>query len=79
MIQQIAKLLTRTPFHAFAIVTTNGNEYRVDHPENAAIVAGRLVVALPNDEGIVTLGKLHLAELKDFSPAADLQAGGAEE
>lgn len=69
MIQQIAKLLSRTPFYAFVIVTTTGHEYRVDHPENAAIVAGRLVVALPNDEGVVTLANLHLAEVKDFSLA----------
>lgn len=72
MLEQIAKLLERTPFHPFSIVTTNGNEYRVDHPENAAIVARRLVVALPNDEGVVTLSTLHVAELKDFSPAAGL-------
>jgi hypothetical protein len=67
MVKQIGRLLARTPFEPFSIVTTSGHEYPVDHPENAAIVAGRVVVALPNDEGVVTLGGLHIAEIKDFS------------
>jgi hypothetical protein len=67
MIKQIIELLMRVPFEAFAIVTTSGREYLVDHPENAAIVAGRVAVALPNDEGIVTLANLHISEIKDFA------------
>jgi hypothetical protein len=72
MIKQIAELLARLPFEPFAVITTSGREYRVDHPENAAIVAGRLAVALPNDEGIVTLANLHIAEIKDFSQSQQL-------
>jgi hypothetical protein len=67
MVQQIARLLARTPFEPFSIVTNWGHGYRVDHPENAAITAGRVVVALPEDEGVVTLGGLQFAEIKDFS------------
>lgn len=72
MLRQIAELLARTSFEVFSIVTTTGREYRVEHPENAAIVAGRVVVALPQDEGVVTLSGLHIAEIKEFSarPAA---------
>jgi hypothetical protein len=72
MLKQIAELLARIPFQPFAIVTTSGREYRVDHPENAAIVGGRIAVALPNDEGIVTLAGLHIAEIKDFAPSQSL-------
>ena len=66
-VKQIAELLARTPFEAFSIGTTTGREYRVGHPENAAIVGGRVVVASPDDEGVVTLSGLHIAEIKDFS------------
>jgi hypothetical protein len=66
MVQQIALLLARTPFEPFSIVTTSGHEFRVDHPENAGIIGGRVVVALPDEEGVVTLGGLHIAAIKDF-------------
>ncbi len=73
MLQQIVAFLQRAPFAPFAIVTTSGSEYRGDHPENAAIVAGRVVVALPGDvAGVVTLARLHIAEIKDFSKNASL-------
>ena len=72
MLKQLADLLARTPFEPFSIVTTSGREYRVDHPENAAIVGGRVVVALPDEEGVVTLGGLHIAEIKDFSRSQGL-------
>jgi hypothetical protein len=72
MLKHIAMLLVRTLFEPFSIVTTSGHEYRVDHPENAAIVAGRLVVALPDNEGVVTLGGLHIAEIKDFSRSQEI-------
>jgi hypothetical protein len=67
MVQQVAQRLARTPFEPFSIVTTSGHEFRADHPENAAIVAGRVVVALPGGDGVATLGGLHIAAIKDFS------------
>jgi hypothetical protein len=67
MLKQIAELLKRTPFEPFAVVTTSGQEYRVEHPENAAIVGGRVVVALPGGEGVTTLSGLHITEIKEFS------------
>jgi hypothetical protein len=73
MVRQIAELLARTPFEPFSVLTTTGREYRVDHPENAAIVGGRVVIALPNDEGVVTLSGLHIAEIKDFSRSQGIQ------
>jgi 20S proteasome alpha/beta subunit len=72
VLKQIADLLARTPFEPFSIVTTSGREYRVDHPENAAIVGGRVVVALPNEEGVVTLGGPHIAASKDFSRSQEI-------
>jgi hypothetical protein len=72
MLKQIAELLARTPFEPFFILTTTGREYRVDHPENAAIVASRVVVALPGDEGVVTLSGLHIAEIRDFSRSQNI-------
>ncbi len=72
MFKHIAELLLRTPFEPFSIVTTSGREYRVDHPENAAIVGSRVVVALPDNEGVVTLGGLHIAEIRDFSRSQEI-------
>ena len=72
MLKIIAELLARTPFEPFAILTTTGREYRVDHPENAAIVAHLVVVALPGGDGAVTLSALHIAEIKDFSKSAGI-------
>jgi hypothetical protein len=73
MVKQIAELLARTPFEPFSVVTTTGREYRVDHPENAGIIGGKVVIALPNDEGVVTLSGLHIAEIKDFSQSRGIE------
>ncbi|HEY2342383.1 MAG TPA: hypothetical protein VGH90_05100 [Chthoniobacteraceae bacterium] len=73
MLQQILILLRGQPFHPFSIVTTSGDEYAVDHPENAAIVGGRVVVALPGqDAGVATLAGLHITAIKDLAKDATI-------
>jgi hypothetical protein len=69
VIRQIQALLQRTPFQPFIIVSTSGQEYRVDHPENAAILGGLVVVALEG-EGVASLAGLHIAAVKDLAADA---------
>ncbi len=66
MLKQIAALLARSPFEGFSILTTDGREYRIEQLEAAAIVADRVVVTLPG-EGAVTLSRLHIAAINDYS------------
>lgn len=72
MIKSIAPLLKQVPFVPFSIVTTSGHEYRVDHPENGAVVGSFVVVSLPEEDTLITLTGLHISGVKvrDTSGAA---------
>jgi hypothetical protein len=40
---------------------SSGEVFRVDHPENAAIVGHQVVVALPDGENAIMLSPLHIS------------------
>jgi len=44
----------------FAIHCSSGEVFRVEHPENAAIVGHQVVVALPDGENAVMVSPLHI-------------------
>jgi hypothetical protein len=60
MLQQIRLYLKSTPFAPFAIHCSSGEDFRVEHPENAAIVGHQVIVALPDGENAVMLSPLHI-------------------
>jgi hypothetical protein len=60
MLQQIRLFLKSTPFAPFSIHCSSGDVFRVEHPENAAIVGQLVVVALPDGENAVMLSPLHI-------------------
>ena len=60
MLQQIRFFLKSTPFTPFAVHCSSGEVFRVEHPENAAIVGNHVVVALPDGENAVMLSPLHI-------------------
>ena len=61
MLQQIRLYLKSAPFTPFAIHCGSGEVFRVEHPENAAIVGRQVVVALPDGENAVMLSPLHIS------------------
>ena len=60
MLQQIRAFRRQTPFHAFEIRCSNGDVFRVEHPENAAIVNHTVTVALPDGENAIMLSSLYI-------------------
>jgi len=53
--------LKATPFKTFEIHCSSGEIFRVEHPENAAIVGHQVVVALADGEDAVMLSPLHIS------------------
>ena len=60
MLEQIKQRLRHTPFRPFEIRCSNGDVFKVTHPENAAVVAHTVTVALPDGENSITLSALHI-------------------
>lgn len=69
MLEQIRNYLRATPFAAFQIHTSAGEIFSVDHPENCAIVAHTVVVALPDGENAIMLHPLHITGVAGAQPA----------
>ena len=60
MLQQIRHRLRATPFQPFEIHCSSGDVFRVEHPENAAIVGHSVTVLLPDGENAIMLSALHI-------------------
>jgi hypothetical protein len=60
MLEQIRELLKNAPFKPFEIHCSSGSTFRVDHPENAAIVGHFVVVALPDNINAIMISPLHI-------------------
>ncbi len=60
MLQQVRLFLKSTPFTPFEIHCSSGEVFRVEHPENAAIVGHQVIVALPDGDNAVMLSPLHI-------------------
>jgi hypothetical protein len=60
MLEQIRSFLKNTPFRPFEIHCSSGEVFRVEHPENAAVVGGYAVVALPDGKNTIMISALHI-------------------
>ena len=60
MLRQIRMFLQQTPFQPFQIRVSSGDVFRVDHPENAAIVKHTVLVALPEGDEAIMLSAMHI-------------------
>ena len=69
MLEQIRRLLRAVPFVPFQIHTSAGEVFNVEHPENCAIVAHTVVVALPDGENAIMLSPLHISGVAGAQPA----------
>jgi hypothetical protein len=69
MLEQIRRFLRAVPFVPFQIHTSAGEVFSVEHPENCAIVAHTVVVALPNGENAIMLTRLHISGVVGAQPA----------
>ena len=65
MLDEIAKRLHATPFEPFTILTTDGNKYRVPHPDHALISPrGTRVAVFDDNDTSAMLTALHIVAVK---------------
>lgn len=60
MLEQVRHFLGNLPFRAFEIHCSSGEVFRVEHPENAAIVGQQVIVALPDGQNAIMISPLHI-------------------
>ena len=60
MLEQVRSFLKSAPFLPFEIRCNSGEIFRVEHPENAAIVGKYVVVALPDGDHAIMISALHI-------------------
>ncbi len=60
MLEAIRQRLRATPFQAFVVLCSSGSSFRVEHPENAAVVGHSVTIAMPDPDQVVTLSGLHI-------------------
>ena len=70
MLQQIRMFLQQTPFKPFQIRISSGDVFRVEHPENAAIVKHNVMVALPEGDEAIMLSPLHIVGVSEIEQIA---------
>jgi hypothetical protein len=56
--QEIQRMLATQPFEPFRILTTDGKEYDVRHPESIALAGRGRLIAIGMDDHFVTLDLL---------------------
>jgi len=69
MLEQIRRFLRAVPFVPFQIHTSAGEVLSVEHPENCAIVAHTVVVALPDGENSIMVTPLQISGVAGAQPA----------
>jgi hypothetical protein len=70
MLEQIRQRLRETPFQPFEVHCSSGAVFRVEHPENAAVVAHTVTIALPDGENSITLSPLHIVGVAGIEQVA---------
>jgi hypothetical protein len=69
MLQQIRLFLAAVPFRPFQIFLSSGAVYRVEHPENAAILGQNVVVTVPEaEDAVMVISPLHIASVGGIEP-----------
>jgi len=53
-------VLENTPFGPFELHCSSGKVFRVDHPENAAVVGQQVVVVLVGNKGAIMIRPIHI-------------------
>lgn len=66
MVQQIRNYLNAVPFQPFEIHTSSGEIFRVEHPENAAVVKNWVMVATEGDNALM-LSPLHIVAVEGLN------------
>jgi hypothetical protein len=75
-IESVRQRLTGGGFRPFALLTSDGREYAVRHPE-LVLVGPRSLAVLDADGEIATVDPLHIVAIKDLR-AKKNGAGGAK-
>lgn len=64
MLDQIRRFLTAVPFRPFQVHASSGVIFNIDHPENAAVVKHKVIIALPDPEdAVAVISALHVASV----------------
>ena len=64
-LERIRQLVSGGGFHPFALLTSDGRQYAVRHPE-MVLVAPRSLAVVDRDGEIVTLDALHIVAIKNL-------------
>ena len=70
MLEQVRSFLRNTPFRPFEIHCGSGEVFRVEHPENAAIVGQQVVVALADHVNAIMISPLHIVAVSGIQNIA---------
>jgi len=61
--ESIRELMHRRPFEPFEVHMTNGEIYRVSHPELVFLAGARLLIYYPESDRLVWCSLLHVANV----------------
>ena len=70
MLEQVRSFLKNAPFRPFEIHCSSGEVFRVEHPENAAIVGHQVIVALPDNKNAIMFSPLHIVAVSGAQDVA---------
>jgi hypothetical protein len=68
--ESIREMLNHRPFLPFEVHMTNGEVYRVTHPEQVLIAGARLLIYYPENDRLVYCSLLHVANVITQQSAA---------
>ena len=71
-LDSILAMLESKPFVPFRVVTSNGENYEIRHPEMAVATKAQMAIALPDPDGtpsrLQLLSTLHITALEPLDP-----------
>ena len=70
MLEDIRDLLRKQPFEPFRVVTTSGEKYLVENPENVAVSETRVSIFPPHTEKWILIRLNQVASLESVEKAA---------
>jgi hypothetical protein len=63
MKETIVNLLRQRPFQPFVIQMSNGETFRVNHPEMAVLLKSNVIIAQPDSDAFDICSLLHVANV----------------
>ena len=67
--ETIRKWLNRRPFEPFVLRLSNGENYEIRHPENAALGKTRMAIVIPEADRFVHVSLVHIHSIESLQTA----------